>query len=46
MAKNRLKVLPRGTFEPFFRSKSTSYQVLNFGNNILHLDIVLIVLFS
>jgi len=29
-------VLKKGTSEPFFRSKCTSSQVLNFGNNNLH----------
>ena len=46
LAKKLLAMLQKGTSEPFSRSKSTSYQVLNFGNNILHLNIVLIVLFS
>ena len=35
LAENALKALPRGASEPFFRSKSTCFQVLNFGNNIL-----------
>ena len=35
LAENAPKALPRGASEPFFRSKSTCFQVLNFGNNIL-----------
>jgi len=29
-------VLPGGTSKPFFRSICPCFQVLNFGNNILH----------
>ena len=36
MAEKPLTVLKRGTSKPFSRSKCTSCQVLNFGNNILH----------
>ena len=32
-------VQQRGTSKPFFRSKSTCSQVLNFGNNILHFPV-------
>ena len=37
--KKPLTVLPGGTSKPFFRSKSTCLQVLNFGNNILHFPV-------
>ena len=40
MAKKSLTVLQRGTSKPFSRSKCTSYQVLNFDNNILQFDVV------
>uniref|UniRef100_UPI003FEE1F0F hypothetical protein n=1 Tax=Prevotella sp. TaxID=59823 RepID=UPI003FEE1F0F len=35
LAENRPKVLSKGERLPFFRSESTCFQVLNFGNNIL-----------
>ena len=35
LAENAPKALPRGASEPFLRSKSTCFQVLNFDNNIL-----------
>ena len=39
MAEKPLTVLKRGTSKPFSHSKCTSYQVLNFGNNILHFSV-------
>ena len=40
MVENPFSVLPRGTFRPFFRSKSTCFKVLNFSNNILQINAV------
>ncbi|MCI5930768.1 MAG: hypothetical protein MRZ70_05480, partial [Prevotella sp.] len=39
LAEKPLAVLRKGKRLPFFRSKCTCSQVLNFGNNILHFNV-------